>query len=69
MKRSSQAVGILFALCASFLTASAASDATNFLICVSNERGGTVTIVDGASERVVSTIPVGKRPRGIHASP
>jgi YVTN family beta-propeller protein len=41
----------------------------SFLIAVSNERSGEVTLVDGANHQVVSTLPVGKRPRGIHASP
>ena len=31
--------------------------------------GGDVTLIDGATQQVVATIPVGKRPRGIHASP
>lgn len=47
------------------LTTLAASD---FLVCVSNERSGDVTVIDGASQKVLTTIPVGKRPRGIHAS-
>jgi YVTN family beta-propeller protein len=41
----------------------------NYLVCVSNERGGTVTILDSRSQENIATIPVGKRPRGIHASP
>src|SRR3954470_16945579 len=40
-----------------------------YLICVSNERSGDVTLIDGATAKTVATIPVGKRPRGIHASP
>src|SRR5215204_4206669 len=40
-----------------------------YWICVSNERSNDVSILDGASNAVVATIPVGKRPRGIHASP
>jgi YVTN family beta-propeller protein len=38
-------------------------------IFVSNEHAGTVTIIDGSDFHVVATIPVGKRPRGIHVSP
>jgi YVTN family beta-propeller protein len=38
-------------------------------IFVSNERSGDVTVIDGATLKVLTTIPVGKRPRGIHASP
>src|SRR5436309_845793 len=41
----------------------------SYLICVSNEKSGDVTIIDGLNHRVAATIPVGKRPRGIHASP
>jgi YVTN family beta-propeller protein len=36
---------------------------------VSNEKSGDVTVISGADFKVVSTIVVGKRPRGIHASP
>jgi YVTN family beta-propeller protein len=38
-------------------------------IFVSNEKSGDVTVIDGADLKVLATIPVGKRPRGIHASP
>ncbi len=36
---------------------------------VTNERSGDVTVINGADLKVVATIPVGKRPRGIHVSP
>src|SRR5690349_16413998 len=35
---------------------------------VSNEDGHTVTVIDTDKNEVVATIPVGKRPRGIHLS-
>jgi YVTN family beta-propeller protein len=38
-------------------------------IFVSNERGGDVTVISGANFQVVAHVQVGKRPRGIHASP
>ncbi len=41
----------------------------NFQIFVSNERSDNITVIDGRDNRVIGTIPVGKRPRGIHASP
>jgi YVTN family beta-propeller protein len=41
----------------------------NYEIYVSNERSDNVTVIDGATRAVVATIPVGKRPRGIHPSP
>jgi YVTN family beta-propeller protein len=41
----------------------------NYYIYVSNERSDNVSVIDGATREAVATIPVGKRPRGIHASP
>ena len=41
----------------------------NYQIYVSNEKSGDVTVIDGGDNRVLVTIPVGKRPRGIHAAP
>jgi YVTN family beta-propeller protein len=35
---------------------------------VTNERSGDLSIIDSGSNTVVSTLPLGKRPRGIHAS-
>jgi YVTN family beta-propeller protein len=36
---------------------------------VTNERSGDLSIIDLATERVVATVPLGKRPRGIRPSP
>jgi YVTN family beta-propeller protein len=41
----------------------------DYWICVSNEKAGSVSILDGKSHKTVATVPVGKRPRGIHPSP
>jgi YVTN family beta-propeller protein len=38
-----------------------------YQIYVSNEKSGDLTVIDGRDNRVLDTIPVGKRPRGIHA--
>jgi YVTN family beta-propeller protein len=43
--------------------------ATTFHVYVTNEKSGDVTVIDGGSLQVAATIPVGKRPRGIHVSP
>jgi YVTN family beta-propeller protein len=43
--------------------------APRYQVYVSNERSGDVTIIDGGGHQVLGTIAVGKRPRGIHASP
>src|ERR1700741_893566 len=47
----------------------ARAEAPSYLVFVSNERSGDVTVIDGATDAVVTTFPVGKRPRGIHATP
>ena len=36
---------------------------------VTNESGGDISVVDVGAQKVVATIPVGKRPRGIRLSP
>jgi YVTN family beta-propeller protein len=41
----------------------------NYQIYVSDEKSGDVTVINGSDNQVLGTIPVGKRPRGIHASP
>jgi YVTN family beta-propeller protein len=41
----------------------------NYQIFVSNEKSGDVTVINGSDSKVVATIPVGKRPRGIQVSP
>src|SRR5882724_8113369 len=57
--------------CAVFCFCASARSQTggNYQIFVSNEKAGTVTVIDGADFKVSGTITVGKRPRGIHASP
>ena len=62
------AVGAL-ALLASATLPSPAKAAAAYQIYVTNERSGDVTVIDGGDFKVVGTIPVGKRPRGIHLSP
>jgi YVTN family beta-propeller protein len=36
---------------------------------VRNERDNTVTVLDGESFKLIKTIPVGERPRGIAITP
>lgn len=43
--------------------------AVDYQIFVTNERSGDVTVINGRDFSVAATIPVGKRPRGIHLSP
>jgi YVTN family beta-propeller protein len=38
-------------------------------IYVTNEVSGDLTVINAGTYKVIATIPLGKRPRGIHASP
>src|SRR6476619_6263329 len=40
-----------------------------YRIYVTNERSGDLSVIDSATHEVIATVPLGKRPRGIHASP
>lgn len=44
-------------------------DSSHFRIYVTNERSGDLTVIDSSTLQVTATVPLGKRPRGIHASP
>ena len=57
-------------LCSLLLLSSTGGRAADgYQIFVSNEHSGTVTVINGTDFTVTDTITVGKRPRGIHASP
>ncbi len=58
----------LFSLVA-FLLLASISQASAYVIFVSNEKDDTVSVIDGASLKVIDTIQVGHRPRGIIISP
>lgn len=40
---------------------------SSYLVYVSNEASGDLTVIDPDQPEAVATIPLGKRPRGIHA--
>jgi YVTN family beta-propeller protein len=65
----SKGVLLAAALAALLPLATPARAAGSYQVYVSNEKSGDVTVIDGASLKAVATFPVGKRPRGIHASP
>jgi PQQ-dependent catabolism-associated beta-propeller protein len=46
-----------------------AAEPAGFSVYVTNERSGDLSVIDGQTNAVVATNAVGKRPRGIHASP
>ncbi len=47
----------------------APEESNAFRLYVTNEVSGDMTVIDSATYNVIATIPLGKRPRGIHASP
>ena len=51
------------------LLVSAQAFAATGRIFVSNERDDTVSVIDSASNKVIKTIPIGKRPRGVGIAP
>jgi YVTN family beta-propeller protein len=69
MSSSSRLRGSILSAVIGAIIASAAHAAPGFQVYVSNEKSGDVTVIDGADFSVLATIAVGKRPRGIHASP
>jgi YVTN family beta-propeller protein len=61
-------VGLLFTSC----TRSHGPNETQvppYLVYVTNETSGDLSIIDPVKMEVITTVPLGKRPRGIHASP
>jgi YVTN family beta-propeller protein len=57
---------VLFAFALNLVMQAAPSE--SFIVAVSNERDGHVSLIDGNARTVFARVPVGKRPRGIHAS-
>jgi YVTN family beta-propeller protein len=49
--------------------AAAQSAPLGYRVFVTNERTGTLSVIDGASKQLVATVPLGKRPRGLKVSP
>jgi YVTN family beta-propeller protein len=68
-----RAAAALFVACVASIAASCARESTRpgggVRIFVTNEVSGDLSVVDPASQRVIGTVPLGKRPRGIKVSP
>lgn len=60
-------VGLLVALC--FTAAAAGADASAWRVYVTNEKSGTLSVIEGPANQVVATVTLGKRPRGLKISP
>src|SRR5439155_10465629 len=59
-----------FAICFSCVVLAGVlrAESPAYVVFVSNERSGDVTVIDGDNDEVVANLMVGKRPRGIHAT-
>src|SRR3989442_14645141 len=64
--RASQRAGLLLA--AALVLGHAGADAET-RVFVTNEKSDDVTVIDATTRKVVTTIPVGKRPRGVAVRP
>src|SRR2546427_1659815 len=64
--RASQRAGLLLATALVLGHAGADGETRVF---VTNEKSDDVTVIDATTRKVVTTIPVGKRPRGVAVSP
>src|SRR5450631_688747 len=62
-------VPVLGVICAVASLSQKTGDSSHFRIYVTNERSGDLSEIDASTFQVIATVPLGKRPRGIHASP
>src|ERR1700752_1237757 len=63
------AIGLVIILSVIPSSSQKSADSSHFRIYVTNERSGDLSVMDSATLQVIATVPLGKRPRGIHASP
>jgi DNA-binding beta-propeller fold protein YncE len=61
--------GAILCLIAAAAAGAQATRARGALIAVSNEAGHSVTLIDATSLRVLRTVPLPQRPRGIQFTP
>ncbi len=52
----------------SVTTSAASAHGGPWRISVTNESSGDRSVIEGATHAVIATVPLGKRPRGIHPS-
>jgi YVTN family beta-propeller protein len=73
LKSLSLMAGLLAALATTATPAASPSGkpqaAAGYRVFVTNERGGTLSVIDGATRKLTATVPLGKRPRGMKSSP
>jgi YVTN family beta-propeller protein len=62
-------VGAVLLMAGCSRTVEKAVETAGYRIYITNEISGDLSVIDSTTLDVVSTIPLGKRPRGIHPSP
>lgn len=62
------AIRIILPVFLSLALSSCSSSKPPYLVYVSNEGSGDMTVIDPARSESIDTIPLGKRPRGIHSN-
>src|SRR5260370_29378296 len=60
---------VLVLICAVASLSQKTGDSSHFRIYVTNEKSGDLSVIDGSTLQLIATVPLGKRPRSIHASP
>src|SRR5262245_58695272 len=66
--RSLLVIGLSFLSVGCSRTGTSGGPGRAYRIYVTNERSGDLSVIDAATHEVIATVPLGKRPRGIHAS-
>src|ERR1700719_3684262 len=60
---------VVLAGCSKPVEKAAVEKPAGYRIYVTNEISGDLTVIDSTTMEVTANVPLGKRPRGIHASP
>lgn len=68
-RTASRVAAAAFFVLAAMQTVTAASASSGYRVLVTNERSGTLSVIDGVSHKVLGTVALGKRPRGLKLSP
>ncbi len=54
---------------AALTAAEAPGRVASYRVLVTNERSGGLSVIDGGTRKLIATVPLGKRPRGMKVSP
>src|SRR5262245_32258555 len=60
---------LLLIIACAFVFTSCKSEKPAVTVYVTNEASGDLTVIDASNNKVIATVPLGKRPRGIQITP